>query len=911
MKRPSCPRGVRLLIALSAILASACASRSQSLSASWPAATSQNKPWTRWWWLGSGVDDANLGRLLTEFRDAGLGGVEICPIYGAKGYEPRFIPYLSAAWMDRFAFTVTKAHSLGMGVDLTTGTGWPFGGPWVTDENASSSLVLSQTTASAGSALSEPAGKGTLLGATAVDSAGRTLSLASSIQANHLSWVVPEGTWTVYFAFRKGPIQKVKRSAPGGEGNVLDPLSPKAMDAYLARYDQAFAGRAEWPRAQFHDSYEYYGASATPGLLSAFKAARGYDLLEQLPALSGSGPQELVSRVKADYRQTIGELHEAYIARWNDWTRSHGGLSREQAHGAPANIEDLYASSDIPETEVFGEPTPALAPMVKFATSAAHVTGKPLASSETFTWLGEHFQVPLSALKPEIDFLFLTGINHMFFHGMPYSPADAPWPGWLFYAAVNFGPEGGLWHDLPGFLSYATRCQSILQGGKPSSDVLLYFPVFDLWQTPNDLLIPFKTPGEWMAHTGFHDDAMTLWNGGYAFEEITDRLLSGVSGQANGLSAGGIAYQAILVPQCRVMPVETFSRLLALAEGGATILFHGDLPDDVPGYNAFQQRQAALRRLVSSLPSGTLGADGIRRIPVGKGFVVVGREIGPLLAATPLRRESMADRGLSSLRRERADGFDYFIVNTGTKPVDEWVPLATPAQAALLLDPRQVDRIGAAALRPRTVGGADAYLQLEPGESLVLRTSTTALPPGTKPWAYEAASGAAIPIEGTWSVSFLQGGPVLPRPFETKHLGSWTSEADPEAKRFAGTATYAIDFDLDPSSAADWLLDLGTVGESARVSLNGHALGILWCAPMAERVGAFLARGHNHLEVEVTNIAANRIADLDRRKVQWKAFYEINFVNKDYRPFNAATWPLRASGLEGPVRLIPQKVLSP
>ena len=911
MKSLSGPRGLPLFLCLLAGLLPAARLPAQSLVAAWPSPTSQNRPWTRWWWLGSGVDDTNIARLLTQFRDAGLGGVEICPIYGAKGYESRFIPYLSPSWVDRFSFTVAKARSLGMGVDLTTGTGWPFGGPWVSDEDASSSLVLTQQVLGPGDSLKAPSGKGPLVAASAVDPTGMTTSLTASIRDGRLTWTAPKGTWTVFLAQRKGPIQKVKRSAPGGEGNVLDPLSEKAMEHYLARYESAFAGRKDWPRAQFHDSYEYYGASMTPGLFSAFKAARGYDLRDQLPALSGSGPAEIVSRVKSDYRQTVGDLHEAYIARWNAWTRSHGGLSREQAHGAPANIEDLYASADIPETEVFGEPTAGLAPMVKFASSAAHATGRPLASSETFTWLGEHFQVPLSALKPEIDFLFLNGINHMFFHGMPYSPADAPWPGWLFYAAVNFSPEGGLWHDLPGFLSYATRCQSILQGGKPSSDVLLYFPVFDFWQTPDDLLIAFKTPGEWMANSPFHAAAMALAQRGYAYEEVTDRLLSNASVDGHATSLAGLSYQAIVVPSCQVMPVETFAKLVALAQSGATVIFRDALPDDVPGYGSFQERRAALRRLVSALPSGSVDTQGVRHVPVGQGLVLVGKDLEALLAAARVRRETMSDLGLQSIRRDRGDGFDYFIVNATSKAVDQWIPLATPAKAALLMDPQASDRIGSAAIRQTSGEPTQVYLQLGPGESAVVRTTTGSLPMGTPPWSYLAGQGAPVPIAGTWSVTFMEGGPVLPRPYSTRQLGSWTDRDDPEAKRFAGTAAYETDFTLNPSEAKDWVLDLGRVCDSARVTLNGHDVGILWAEPTRLSVGAYLVPGVNHLVVQVTNVAANRIADLDRRKVPWKAFYEINFVNKDYHPFDASGWPLCPSGLEGPVRLLPQRTLNP
>src|SRR5439155_6589369 len=137
-------------------------------------------------------------------------------------------------------------------------------------------------------------------------------------------------------------------------------------------------------------------------------------------------------------------------------------------------------------------------PMNKFSSSAAHVSGRPLASAESFTWLGEHFQVSLSQVKHAADYLFLAGVNHILFHGIPYSPADAPWPGWQFYAAGNFGPEGGLWRDLPAFNAYVTRVQSVLQAGRPSNDVLLYLPIHDKWQTASGMMMPCDTEGRWM-----------------------------------------------------------------------------------------------------------------------------------------------------------------------------------------------------------------------------------------------------------------------------------------------------------------------------------------------------------------------------------------------------------------------------
>ena len=95
----------------------------------WPAISREGRPWCYNWWLGNAVDTNNLARELRRYREAGLGGIHIIPIYGAKGFKSRFIDYLSPQWMEMLRFSVEETGRLDMGVDITTGTGWCFGGP--------------------------------------------------------------------------------------------------------------------------------------------------------------------------------------------------------------------------------------------------------------------------------------------------------------------------------------------------------------------------------------------------------------------------------------------------------------------------------------------------------------------------------------------------------------------------------------------------------------------------------------------------------------------------------------------------------------------------------------------------------------------------------------------------------------
>ena len=190
---------------------------------------------------------------------------------------------------------------------------------------------------------------------------------------------------------------------------------------------------------------------------------------------------------------------------------------------------------------------------------------------------------------------------------------------------------------------------------------------------------------------------------------------------------------------------------------------------------------------------------------------------------------------------------------------------------------------------------------------MIVRTLKSRLPRGDR-WKYLREAQDPIPLNGPWSVRFLEGGPVMPESFTVAAPQSWTVRGDAETQRFAGTARYSINFDYPGVKADQWQIDLGDVRESARVRLNGREIGTALLAPWRLPLEGLKPK-RNLLEVDVTSVAANRIRDLDRRKVTWRIFNEINFVNIDYKPFDAANWPVRDCGLLGPVRLVPIRSL--
>jgi hypothetical protein len=853
----------------------------------WPEVKQEHKPWTRWWWMGSAVDKENLTRELTDFAAAGLGGVEITPIYGAKGYEDRFIDFLSPKYVEMLAHTAAEGKRLGIAIDMATGTGWPFGGSFTTTADAELKIEIKD------------------------------------------GQFAPRGTGF-----------KVKRAAPGAAGLVLDPYSPGAIARYLAEFDKALAPLPPGAiHGHFHDSFEYT-ANWTPALTEKFKAMHGYELTAHMAELEGKGDPDTIARIKSDYREVLAQLHMDYMHTWGDWVRKHGGVVRNQGHGAPANLLDLYALADIPETEVFGAtnfPIPGYRftpgeisynetqPLInRFASSAAHVTGKPLISSETFTWAREHFHEAPSELKPELDQLFLTGINHVFYHGTAYSPADAPWPGWLFYASTQYNNRNPLWRDITeGLNAYITRAQSLLQSGQPDADVLVYWPFHDLLHQAEGWERKFSMHGkDWLTDSSTGKLAQSLIDAGAKFDFISDAQLAGIEVEKTRRTyplrtSGGASYSMIVVPHSQLMPLETLRRLRTLSEQGVFVYFVGKLPEDVPGFANLADRRAAFKDELKRLKIGNLQDQKRHGLPIfpGLGFCSVGT-MGDLLGHFALEESDLTKSGLRFIRRKNEHGFTYFVTNLTKNSVDEKIALNTgnPTEALVLLDPRTGKTGIGDYMDLRASSGdrlANVRLQLAPGESIFVRTFIDKQP-GSPAWKYLDPIGQPTPLTGDWRVTFLRGGPELPPAFNIANakLASWT-EQSPAHEAFAGTARYELIFDLPSAPAGasgDWLLDLGDVRETARVFVNGTEVDLLWSLPFRTRIDAkHLKPGRNTLAIEVTNLAANRIRDLDKRGVKWANFYDANVVNVNYKKMDAANWPVMPAGLLGPITLTPLK----
>jgi hypothetical protein len=922
----------------------------------WPQITSQTKPWSRWWWLGNIGTEQDYTTQMERYAKAGLGGLEITPIYGVRGEEDRFRSYLSPEWMKLLDHVLDQGERLGLRIDMSTGTGWPFGGPWVTPEIAARHVVTKTYSLKGGAKLAElvtgndqpivrlagprqvrieelkdPVASNPNLQDLALDqvrfprklqlqaliahsAAGEKISLTDKVKANgELDWTAPAGDWTLYAVFIGWHGKQVERAGPGGEGDAIDHFSSKALADYLKKFDDAYVGhRANRLRAFFNDSYEVDDASGesnwTPHFFDEFKRRRGYDLRDELPAFFGKDTAEKNARVLSDHRETISDLLlEEYTQPWAKWARTHNGIIRNQAHGSPANILDLYAASDIPETEganIVG---------MKLASSAAHVTGKTLASSETATWLDEHWVSTLADVKRRVDLMFLGGVNHNCYHGTVFSPPDEAWPGHHFYASVELDPSNAIWADFDALNAYVARCQSFLQAGKPANDILLYYPIHDTWAQRGTGAMPHFGSGPGGRGGNQPSLAQDLLNHGFTFDYFSDRVLQGVTFADGALQTGGNRYRVIVVPETKLIPLATMEKLFALADAGATVIFYKNAPNDVPGWGNLSERRDAFNRTTAGLTRAARELHGTVTYRTGKGSVQIAEDIDAALKNAGVAREMFVDRGIKFERRSLQEGFVYFLSNPGAAEVEGWFTLPVGSRSAAIFDPMTAEK-GLASTRT-AAGATEVFLRLAPGETTLLRTFANT--PAGSPFSYWSATGAPAALTTEWSVKFISGGPALPAAAATRELKSWTQFSGEGYQAFSGTAAYRTTFARPAGDAAAWQLDLGKVAESARVKLNGRELGVVFTAPFRLTIPHEQLAAENTLEILVTNLSANRIADLDRRDPSWKKFYNTNYparIGSNRGPdgnFSAAQWAPRASGLLGPVTLTPVTALKP
>ena len=421
-------------------------------------------------------------------------------------------------------------------------------------------------------------------------------------------------------------------------------------------------------------------------------------------------------------------------------------------------------------------------------------------------------------------------------------------------------PTNSIWRDAPYFMQYVERCQSFLQWGEPDNDFLVYLPIRDMWQkNTHKLLMQFSIHAmgslapefiKSILAPEFIKSILAIDGAGFDSDYISDRLLLTTS-YKDGLlqTAGGTRYKGLVIPECKMIPENVKQHIEQLKAQGAHIIY------------------------------GTRSAD---------------------LAAAAKPEAMKRECGLKAIRRKNQTGYHYFIANLSPNDISDRLPLAVSFQDAVWFNPLNGD------ILPATISGDSIDISLRSGESMILQTFNKSIERNLTNYPSQASQTNTIRLAGPWTLSFIDEAPKVGKTFTLAHLQTWESLDDDSAKITMGTGVYTTSFKLskkdDPKGA--WMIDLGDVRESARVYINGQFIGCAWSVPFVLDCQQALKEGINELRIEVTNLPANRIADLDRRGIPWRKMEEINVVDINYKKTTYDQWEPIPSGLNSEVTLI-------
>jgi hypothetical protein len=855
----------------------------------------------RWWWFGAAVVKPELEKELHTMKDAGIGGVEIQPVYPlmlddeAKGINN--LPYLSPGFLDAVSFANQTARSLGLRVDITLGSGWPYGGPHTPLALSAGRLRVAEVPVSPG-VTSTPypklAAGETLISASLATGEPRHWNPSSARPIGEPNTETPPATVhfptasvprTALFFIASHTKQAVKRPAAGAEGFVLDHFSRAAIDEHLNDVAtpllNAFGNQP--PYAVFSDSLEVFGSDWTTDLPAEFKRRRGYDLIPHLPELVAGGTPEAAA-VRHDWAQTLSDLiRENYLTPINDFALSHNARFRSQTYGEPAvTLEDESVPS-LPEGE--GPQWRAFS-YTRWASSASHLYNRNVTSAETFTWLhSPAFRATPLDMKAEADRMFLLGVNQIIGHGWPYSPPAAGEPGFSLYAAAVFNSHNPWFPVMPDITRYLQRISWLLRQGEPANDVAILLPEDDVQAafspghaSVTDEMKRYITP-ELMA---------TILDAGYNIDYI----------DATTIDRVGVQYPLLILPPTDRISLSTYRTIDEYSSSGGKIIVMGKLPSVAPGLleqDTSPEISALSTQLFHSPSHKGVHVDSLSDLPDA-----LHHALPPDLAITG------AMSGIGYLHRKLPTSDIYFVANTSNKPISGTIRFRSSRPVTESWNP---DTAVANTIAQSAHGTIP--LTLAPYESrvFVLKQDSDAVLADAPIY----KERQAVDLSTGWQIRFGDDTQPLAK------LVSWTELADRQF--YSGEAIYThsftlgvnpgrtvVDFgegtptvDTRPPTASGIhaLLD-PPIREAAIVYVNGRRAGSLWHPPYRLDLTAFAHPGENALEVRVYNTAINELAGQPAHDyTALNAKYGTRFEPQDMD--NLKPIP---SGLIGSIRLI-------
>ncbi len=719
-----------------------------------------------------------------------------------------------------------------------------------------------------------------------------------------LDWSVPKGYWAILRMGYSLTGEKNHPATPEATGLEVDKLSRKDVDSYVHTYvDMISSALGPYFGKSFRyflmDSWEAGEENWTEDMMNEFRQRRGYDMTPYLPVLTGRivGSADTSDRFLWDFRRTIADLlADNHYRAATEYFNKHGVGLYAEAMGPdlPTNGDGLKNKGqvNIPMGE-FWTPLPGQNDTrdhdtdVQEAASAAHIYGKPIVATESFTsmpFIPGWGQSPFY-LKRLADRHLAMGVNRIVFHTSDHQPFvdNAHKPGitlWMFgqhYTRnITWAEQAVAWN------TYLARSSYLLQQGKFAADLAYFY-------------------GEGAPATvPYWKDVKPALPAGYGYDYInTDVLLNRMSVADDRLVLpDGMSYRALIFPDdANRLTLPLVRKLRDLVSAGAILI--APRPIASPSLANYPSGDREIRDIANDVWGGIDGQS-ITEHAYGKGKVYWGRSVQEILDVEKVAPDfeynrPHIDTELVWIHRHLADSDIYFVASQKDRPEDVETRFRITGKEAELWHP-DTGVIEPAAYSFEN-GRTTVPLHLDPDDSVfVVFRHATNTPSRTLPHPVYTPLST---VEGPWQVTFPPNWGAPPR-ITLDKLSSWTTNSNDGVKYFSGTATYSKQLDAPAnwfSGGAKIILDLGSVKDIAELTVNGKPLNaILWKPPYQADITSLLKPGANRIEIQVTNLWPNRIIG-DQQPNTPKTY-----TWTDYHPYNKNS-PLLESGLLGPVTI--------
>jgi len=896
------------------------------------------RPFVRWWWNGDKIEKGEITRELQLLRDAGISGVEITPIkFPAKTDDlgKRSVAWLSDEWIDLLQFTLQEATALGITCDLLVGSGWPFGGEWLAEEERSQIVVIGTKTLEGPMDYEAPVSElfkkadptiyspfaekkmeilAIKLLPSTVNSAEEAKDISDNISNGVIKYKIPGGKYVLYALIKIRGFMQVIQGAPGANGPVLDHYNQVAVKKYLSHISRAISEKlgplSSHIRAFFCDSLELEGANWCEDMQVEFQKRKGYDLLPWLPFLLykitamgnsfvfdygvqyGAALRDMIQRVRYDFEMVKAELlKERFFDSFTNWCKENNVQSRAQAYGRGYFPLEGSFDADIPECETWIRPGlgtemdesdyrigRAYTVVNKFVSSAGHLKGKQHISCEELTNIHMVFNESLELMKIAGDQSIISGVTHSILHGFNYSPPGALFPGWVIYGSF-INEKNPWWRYFHHLTEYKARLSALLQQATMFADIAILPATADLWSIYGAQNDPFpaamQPPWQTLIWESIHKN-------GNGCDYISEKVIQDAKIQGGYLQYGPRKYRIVFLPQVERMEPATAKKLFDLVVSGGRVFCIESYPQKSPGLTDYLQRDKELQEWINKLKAYPDRFVLLKR--PHNNFPGWFKALQKMYTIAPYAEIDSPNPFLSQVRYQ-ADDMEIFIFINSSLDDDHEITITPSNQIAdsrlaWLWDPETGER-------SRLIKNMNSIkLDMGPANLKVVvfdkeKGGSLYKPP-------KMVAGKSIELTNPWS---LTGNHIDGRKIKWDVNVLRDLKEVPEWVNFCGTLIYNANFELSDKNKIEWI-NLGKVFGVSELLINGQHAGTKWYGKRIYQIGKFLKPGKNSIEVHVTTTMGNYLKSLTD-----------NPIAQVWTNEGRANQLLQSVGIEGPVTI--------